>query len=106
VWILKLDIINILFAEEEGVIVTDSVLEAVTNEDDVVVLDVESVAVITWITCPALAETPAKLKTPLPFVWRNYLGNLFFTDSIELSQFSVPLTLSQYSISSWSAMEG
>jgi len=63
--------INILFDADEGVIVTDKVFEAVTNDNDVVLLLVESVALKTWITCPALAETPAKLKTPLPFVWRT-----------------------------------
>ena len=69
--VATLTITNILLEADEGVIETDKVFDAVTNEADVVLLVVESVAVITWITCPALAETPAKLKTPLPFVWRT-----------------------------------
>ena len=63
--------IKILLEVELGVIVTVKVFEPVTQGVDVVVLSVESVAFTTWIICPALAETPAKLKTPLPFVWRT-----------------------------------
>jgi hypothetical protein len=47
-----------------------------------VFLEVESVALNTWITCPALAETPAKLKTPLPFVWRTGRSCFFYKSKI------------------------
>jgi hypothetical protein len=39
--------INILFEAEDGVIVTDNVFEPVTNDVDVVFLEVESVALNT-----------------------------------------------------------
>jgi len=43
----QLTIINILLEADAGVIETDKVFEAVTKEVDVVLLDVESVAVTT-----------------------------------------------------------
>jgi hypothetical protein len=59
-------VINTLLLAEEGVIETDKVFEAVTNDVEDVVLVVSSVAVTTCKTFPPPAD--AKLKTPLPFV--------------------------------------
>ena len=50
--ILQVAITNILLDVEDGVIVTDKALDAVAKELDVVLLPVESVAVITCNTLP------------------------------------------------------
>ncbi len=67
--------INILLEVEEGVIERDKVFEAETNVVEVVLLAVESVALTTWITCPAAAPTVAKLNEPEPFVINAWLAD-------------------------------